>query len=184
MGLLSRGVTLSLLLTPACYSPDLRDCTVSCVAATDCAAGQVCGSDRFCAAPEIAGRCASLPGDGGTGSSGGVPDAGRLVDAAMVTADAAPDAPPSTMTTTVRAQIEGQGRITVDFRTCDAAGPQKGDCTFVVLRDAQITVRAYAYPGWRFDKWPTVPCDDDQVESCDFVAVDPTNVTAKFRKDD
>jgi len=40
-----------------CYSPELRDCAVSCASPDDCAPGQVCGSDAYCAAPEIAGTC-------------------------------------------------------------------------------------------------------------------------------
>jgi hypothetical protein len=41
----------------ACYSPELRDCTVTCTASTDCAADQVCDGAGFCAAPEVAGSC-------------------------------------------------------------------------------------------------------------------------------
>jgi hypothetical protein len=48
---------LGLVLLSACYDPDTVDCTITCSAADECAEGQVCDSDGFCAAPEIAGRC-------------------------------------------------------------------------------------------------------------------------------
>jgi hypothetical protein len=41
----------------ACYSPTLRDCTLQCASAHDCAGGQVCGNDGYCAAPDVAGHC-------------------------------------------------------------------------------------------------------------------------------
>ena len=53
----SRTLIGSAWLLAACYSPETRDCTVSCTAATDCAADQQCGSDGFCAAPDVAGQC-------------------------------------------------------------------------------------------------------------------------------
>ena len=40
---------IAVLLT-GCYEPSLKDCTVSCAAATDCASGQVCAANGFCAA--------------------------------------------------------------------------------------------------------------------------------------
>ena len=48
-------------LLAGCYDPELVDCTVSCVGPDDCPAGQVCGDDRFCAAPSVAGTCEDLP---------------------------------------------------------------------------------------------------------------------------
>jgi hypothetical protein len=51
-----RLALLSTLLA-ACYEPDAVDCTVECAAAGDCADGQVCGPDHFCAAPDVAGMC-------------------------------------------------------------------------------------------------------------------------------
>ncbi|MDQ3298581.1 MAG: hypothetical protein M3619_18500 [Myxococcota bacterium] len=42
----------------ACYAPEVSDCTVTCTtSAAKCAADQVCGSDGYCAAPEVAGQC-------------------------------------------------------------------------------------------------------------------------------
>ena len=63
-----RSALLCLALA-ACYSPEERNCTVSCSAAADCIGGQVCGTDHFCAAPAVAGHCSAvdasvMPGDG------------------------------------------------------------------------------------------------------------------------
>jgi hypothetical protein len=49
----------------ACYSPDLRDCTVTCESTADCAAGQICGEDGFCAVRDVAGGCVIAERDAG-----------------------------------------------------------------------------------------------------------------------
>jgi len=67
------------MLATACYDPELRDCTVTCHGKHDCAEGQVCGSDGYCAAPDVANKCDELRED--------------LVDAGPVACDpAAPTA--------------------------------------------------------------------------------------------
>jgi len=50
------------LALAGCYSPEARDCTVSCTAATECINGQVCGKDHLCAAPSVAGHCNAVDG--------------------------------------------------------------------------------------------------------------------------
>ena len=50
-------IALVAALLAGCYDPELRDCTVDCSSADECADGQVCGSDGMCAAPEAAGQC-------------------------------------------------------------------------------------------------------------------------------
>jgi hypothetical protein len=50
-------VALLCLALAACYEPDAVDCTVECMAPGDCAQGQICGPDHFCAAPDRAGQC-------------------------------------------------------------------------------------------------------------------------------
>ena len=57
--LLAASVLGSGLALGACYAPELRDCTVTRSASTDCADDQVCGTDRYCAAPDVAGTCES-----------------------------------------------------------------------------------------------------------------------------
>ena len=92
MGLLGTTSLLAIVTTSACYSPELRDCTLVCVSPRDCASGQVCGSDGLCASIERAGRCSQLPADAGTQ----IPDDGAtevtMLDAS-VPIDAPPDAP-------------------------------------------------------------------------------------------
>jgi len=62
MGILKTRHVLLVALVSACYAPEARDCTVACASADTCLSGQVCGSDGFCAAPDVAGSCA---GDAG-----------------------------------------------------------------------------------------------------------------------
>jgi len=174
MGFLDRSAAAMVVLATGCYSPDVRDCTVHCSAETDCANGQICGSDHLCAAPEIAGRCSTLPHDAGVGDRDGGDDDAKLPP------DAAPDGPP----TVLHVQIEGQGRVMVqNVGMCDSAGPQKGDCRFDVRASQPVTVSAVEYPDWMFDRWTTVPCFT-QPPICTFTPTTMTDVTAKFRKAD
>ncbi|HEY5938375.1 MAG TPA: hypothetical protein VIU61_27170 [Kofleriaceae bacterium] len=72
-GVLARLIALGIVVA-GCYEPTLSDCTVECGASADCANGQVCGTDGFCAAPGVAGSCATFAGpDGGQRDAG--PDA-------------------------------------------------------------------------------------------------------------
>jgi hypothetical protein len=140
----------------------------------------VCGSDLFCASPELAGRCASLPaGDGGMPP---IRDAASIDDANNAIP---PDAPPDTKpTTTVEVHVEGKGRIALeDIGMCDEAGPENGDCMFVVPVGEPLHIEAIAYPDWRFEKWTTITCIVDD-ETCDFTPLLPTTVSGKFKRDD
>lgn len=40
-----------------CYDPATTDCTITCSGSDECASGQTCGSDGYCAAPDVAGEC-------------------------------------------------------------------------------------------------------------------------------
>jgi hypothetical protein len=169
MGILRIGVLL-LIASAGCYSPELRDCTLTCSEASDCAGGQVCGSDHLCAAPDIAGKCSSLPSDAGSNAR----DAG--VDAVML-----PDAATHGELAVV---IEGEGRITVTgFGTCDKAAPQNGACTYIVPLNASLTVTADSHPNWYFDKWTTAACATTPVATCTFTFSAATPLGAKFKKD-
>jgi hypothetical protein len=156
---------------------------VSCTAANDCASGQVCGSDRFCAAPDLAGRCASFPKDDGGTPIPPTHDAGVIVDAeAVIPPDAAPDAP---TTRQLHIKIDGQGGVSVlGVGICDSGPPQNGDCTFIVLLTAPVHAEAFPHSDWRFDKWTQGPCDGDESRTCDFTPTGTTNLNAKFRRDD
>lgn len=52
------GAALTYLVAATgCYNPELRDCTVHCSAPTDCAGGQVCRDDGWCAMPDRTEKC-------------------------------------------------------------------------------------------------------------------------------
>ncbi len=76
---------LAVLTVGGCYSPEVRDCTVSCGAPTDCMGNQVCGAHGFCATEGVA--CSA-----------------SMVDAGI---DAAPE------TITLRVKVNGTGKIVV-----------------------------------------------------------------------
>jgi len=44
-------------LLGGCYDPATPDCTITCRGSDECAGGQTCGSDGYCAAPDVAGGC-------------------------------------------------------------------------------------------------------------------------------
>lgn len=184
MGVLAgrRAAWVSMLAALAgaagCYSPSLADCTVSCSGPSECASGQVCGTDGLCAAPEIAGRCA-VPPDAAL-------DAGVVVDApiAMMIDAAMPDAPPLPAMVRLRVQIVGKGRVVVDGRgTCSASmGPGGGDCAFDVARGVAQTVRATPV---QIDQWFlswTSPTCRGQSATCTFTPTGETLVVAQFGK--
>ncbi|MBA3452639.1 MAG: hypothetical protein H0T42_06010 [Deltaproteobacteria bacterium] len=70
--------------TAGCYRPQLDECAVRCGGAEDCAPGQVCGSDGWCAASANAGQCARA------GGSVPVTDASATLDVATPAIDASP----------------------------------------------------------------------------------------------
>jgi len=177
MGLLKLGVTL-LAATAGCYAPELRDCTLTCEQASDCAGNQVCGSDHFCAAPDIAGKCSSLPSDAGSNDR----DAG--VDGSTIP-DARPDAPPDAQThAALTVTIEAKGRVTMlGIGTCDEAPPQNGQCTFSVKLGSLVTASAQGYPDWRFEKWTTAVCASTSINTCTFTFNAATPLGVKFKKD-
>lgn len=170
MGLLAKCAAPSLALLASCYEPQLVDCTIRCSGAADCATGQVCGTDHFCAAPEIADHCASVTA---------VIDAGVVVDGAMPKPDARPDAPPDAPT---HGQLHvtingGKGRVTVD-----GVGTCTNDCTYSVPLQVPLTAHAVGDHDWHFDKWTNGPCVG-QLANCAFTPTLVVDVAAKFKKD-
>jgi len=186
MGLLGRTLVLAgVAASSSCYAPELRDCTLACTTGDDCAEGQVCGSDRFCAAPDLAGRCfmrpvrdAGVPIDGDDDVSG--VDSGTPVDAAPPV-----DAPPDDPTGTVTVMTSGKGYVDVGGHgTCDSDPPQSGQCVFVVPLSAPITAFAFADDDWRFEEWTSSTCPDDDERSCTFQPATATLLSVRFRKGD
>jgi hypothetical protein len=144
---------LILAILSGCYAPDLRDCTVTCSGATDCASGQVCGSDGYCAAEGVAGSC------------------GNAVDAAV-------DGTPSVM---VRVMVMGNGHVElVGAGTCGQSGP--GDCVMQVPKNSHVVANAVTHDSNKpFDKWVSTTCAG-QDATCMFTAfLTTTTITAKFR---
>jgi hypothetical protein len=171
MGLL-RSSFAFFIASAGCYEPELRDCTIACNAASDCADGQVCGPDQLCVAAEHADRCAEMPSTAGSDSR----DAG--VSDAML--DAMPDAATHAA---LEITIEGKGRVNVlGHGYCDSAPPHDGMCTIVVPINVIRTIGADAHPDWRFDSWTTSVCAATSINTCTFTPKGPTPVGVKFKK--
>jgi hypothetical protein len=168
MGLL--GVAAAGLVLAGCYSPALRDCTVSCGSAGDCASGQVCGTDGMCASPAVAGHCAMV--------DAGIPaDAGLPADAAPPR-DAAPDA---ARTVRLTVQIQGKGSVTVGSTgSCSSLDPDKGNCMYDVAPGVPLTAQALPIvPTDGFLMWSSITCAG-QGALCQFTPIGPTTITARF----
>jgi hypothetical protein len=171
MGVLTFGGAIAAALVAGCYSPSLRDCTVSCASQQDCAGGQICGNDGLCASPDVAGRCAAVPDAGPDRDAGSSRDA-RPNDA--MTSDA--PAPIS-----VRVQVAGRGSIVVDGRSvCSSQDVQHGDCTYDLAPYVAHSVHAVPIQlDQVFASWTSVTCSG-QGASCVFTPVAATSIVAKF----
>lgn len=188
MGLLARTLLLALAAsTMACYSPELRDCTLACSSTSDCADGQVCGSDRFCASPEAAGSCLA-PARRDAGINSTEDDASNprppMVDAGMpvppVDAAPPPDAPTQGLLTIT---ISGHGHVYVQGHgTCDYDSAVS--CQFTVDLDESVVLGAFSddEDDWRFEKWTAGPCSGSELSTCFFQPGVTNAVTAKFKK--
>lgn len=170
----------TLAATAACYSPDLRDCVVSCASSVDCAGGQLCGADHFCASPARAGHCAAPPAtDAGLAADAGADAHPPPPDARP---DAAIDAGPTEVT--LHVTIDGQGTVTLDGGgSCDSGAPQKGNCMLLAPEGVPATLHATPHDGQRFDRWTTMTCGG-QGDTCVFVPTANVDVGARFRKAD
>ena len=169
MGVL--GWVVALAAVAGCYAPSLRDCTVSCAGPSDCASGQVCGSDGLCAAPETAGRCAADSVDAGPGLEAGPPR-----DAAVT--DAAPDGPALVK---LHVQVDGTGRVQVDGSgTCSSTDPSHGNCMYDIALGVSQRVQATAIgPDQSFLGWGTITCAG-QGPICTFIPPAAVTIVAKF----
>ena len=158
MGVLAAAAIAVVLA--GCYSPSLRDCTVSCSNATDCAGGQVCGADGMCAAPDKAGHC----------------DVAEIQDAAMPDPDATnPDL------VIIHVRVMGMGTIMVNQTPCNAESTMPNDCMIPV---AAVPTTIKAIDGRdAFQMWTSQACTG-QAATCTITPSAPvTDVSAKFMKD-
>ena len=155
----------------ACYSPDVRDCTVTCNQAADCAPSQVCGSDGFCAAEDVAGRCATIAAPNDAGIDGRKPDA-RV--------DAMPDAWPMVR---LVVRIDGRGVVTIPtVGECDGGSGQT-ECPFDVKKDVPLTLHATPKNNWRFDAWSEA-CAAATTSSCAIAPSAMVSARVRFVMDD
>jgi len=170
MGVLA-GLAVGALVLAGCYAPSIRDCTVSCASPSDCAAGQVCGADGMCVAPDRAGRCETI-------------DAGERRDAALDADPARLDAGGDAATTAiVHVQVMGKGSIAVDgIAVCSTTGTQRGDCTYSVAIGAPLTVQAIEVQlDEVFQMWTSMTCSG-QGRRCTFTPLAATTISARFGK--
>jgi hypothetical protein len=175
---IARVLALAALAGASCYAPELRDCTIACSAATDCAAGQVCGPDRLCTAPEHAGTCGTWVLDAGPG--GGGTDAGSTESPG----DAAPPADAALPLVPLRLEIKGgKGKLDVlGVTTCDTEDPSGGKCEVMVPIGVPLTIVASPHGGFRFDRWETMPCSGLKVPTCTFAPTSAADVRVKVRR--
>jgi hypothetical protein len=168
-------------LVTACYSPSLRDCTVSCGGPADCAPGQVCGDDGMCASPEVAGRCAMESPDAGMQMEMPPPPPPPR-DAAVADAPAPPTDAASLVR--LRVQVEGKGSVQIDGRgTCSSTDPSHGDCMYDIPLGVAQRVQAVAIdPNQTFAGWTSFVCAG-QGSMCTFTPLVATAVAAKFSRE-
>jgi hypothetical protein len=176
MAILS-AITIAISALAACYSPVVRDCTVTCATPSDCTGGQICDSDGFCAMPEAANRCGDVVR----------PDASVMTDArpldARLSDAAAPPAPDATLLVELAIEIGGRGKVhVIGVGLCNALFDEPS-CTYTVLANIPLQLHAIASPGWRFEKWSNACGGRDEL-----CVVTPTpaitKVKAKFTHDD
>lgn len=168
-----RLFALFAVLGSGCYDPAVRDCTVSCAGAGECASDQVCTADHYCAAPSVA-SCTGpdhdvVPVDAPRASSDGAPPQ----------PDARPDAPAPMVS--LHLHMDGKGTIAID------GGPSctNADCHFPVPPGTSVTVQATGGTDFEFQSWMGGVCAFATTNpQCTFTAVLPDNdVHARFKKD-
>jgi hypothetical protein len=144
------GLGLGLAALAACYRPEARDCTVSCQGADDCLSGQVCGSDGWCAAPDVAGGCgaaldAAVP-------DGAAPDGETPVDGV----------PPDAAGAELHVVVSGRGKVVIEPLSveCEGIGGAPGDCTFPAAPGTEVTLLPVdTHPQDTFAGWTTANCE-------------------------
>jgi hypothetical protein len=172
--------TVAALAVAGCFSPEVRDCSVTCASGEDCARGQLCGSDHFCASPARLGHCAvPVPVD------------------AIALADARRDSPPAMDAkrhdasidaeedVVLHIHIDGGGEVElVGGGTCgEAMDPSAQDCNLSATLGQVATLQAIPHPEHVFDRWESSACAG-QGSTCTFVPTGDTKIAARFRKSD
>ncbi len=135
MALLAARVGAAFVVATAtvagCYQPDLRDCTVTCAGPGECAHGQVCGDDGYCASADVAGSCATH----------GLPDAHRAADARPAPdARLAPDAMQVAASLHVTIKARGEVVVAPVGVTCEAVDDKGASCMYDVFVGEAVTL--------------------------------------------
>ena len=170
MALLARAVCAATLLA-GCYSPDLRDCTVSCASSADCAGAQVCSADHLCAAKAVSCANPAHPVDAAVETS----DApARLVDAPRMV-DAGPPPIDAPAPVALHLHVDGMGG-TLSFNSFSCTD----DCTYQVPYNVSITVLATANGNHSFVAWSQGPCTGSLQHTCTVMPTTPLTLAAKF----
>jgi hypothetical protein len=164
--------SLLVVTLASCYSPDVRDCTVTCNQLADCAPGQVCGEDGFCAAQDVAGRCSTIAAPNDAGIDARSPDAPR---------DAAP--PDAAPTVKLLVRIDGRGNVMIPtIGVCDGGSGQV-TCPFDVVSGVPLTLLATPRNNWRFERWDDA-CAGSPTPSCELTPTANISARVRFEQDD
>jgi hypothetical protein len=168
MDLLKQLTAALLALLPACYEPQWQDCAVRCSSSDDCAPGQSCGAQGYCAAAGL--TCAPATGDGAPMDAPTPPGDGRKDDKPKVQ---------------LRVKLSEGGRILVDgVGACDNDHSRNGDCQFSVTYGQPQAVRAIPHGGYRFTRWMSPTCATAGA-ICVVVPLDSlTEVRVRFDRDE
>lgn len=176
MAVLARAALAACVLA-GCYSPDLRDCTVSCASSADCAGAQVCNAG-MCAAKDV--TCSTMttqpPGDA-SADAGVISDASHTPIDAPRMIDAAPPPPDTPAPVIVHLHVDGHGQLTMGTHSC------QGDCDVPVTHGAVETVLAQGLGDQAFRGWTQGPCVGSQLPTCTFTASANLTVGARFHKE-
>jgi hypothetical protein len=121
------GRVIVFAILAGCYDPGAVNCTVSCEGSGECATGQVCGSDGFCAAPDVAGTCSTA----GSGAGGPARLEIAIMGKGTVTVDDVGDC---------------------DSEESSGSGPG-GKCTFMVPMGVPRTLEAVEAHAKEFQFW-------------------------------
>jgi hypothetical protein len=176
----TRGALVVAVALAGCYEPQVRDCTIACSFATDCADGQTCGGDGWCAAPDVAGSCDERREN---------PDAMPPPDAEPpIEIDASvPDAPgPDAMPDVVvklRVVVEGRGKVLISPLDEECIGVNNGsvECPFNLgFGSVQHLVPVTTGGGSTWVGWTTGNCSASPNECVVTLTDAETLVVAKF----
>jgi hypothetical protein len=113
-------------LLAACYEPEAVDCTVECGGADECADGQLCGSDGFCASPGVAGMCRANHND-----------------------------EPQSVVLMIAIEGRGKVNVD-ELGACDSEGPSGGACMFSVTPNVARQLKAIESGDREFISWTSI----------------------------